>query len=335
MSEDAGKSDAGRFVRPKDLDNDNRTTLGARIMWRIEALAWDVLYWYPMKALPLTWASKFGGALLKTLGPLISQHRTMVRNLRMAFPEKSEAEVQKIARGSWETLGQTVGEMPHLAKLKFFQPGSRVEAVGFELLDEMRAAGKPAVMISGHFANWEVLATSVSLRMPDAQITYRSANNPHIDRRIAKARQAAGIGMLTPKGAGTRDLMRALSSGRSVALMNDQKFNQGIPVPLFGHDAMTAPGPTRLAMKYGAPLVPFSCVRVGPARYRLTVHEPFMPDADPDEDAAIYKTVLRINQFLEARIREHPEQWFWMHNRWPKDAWVKAGALEPKAPANP
>jgi KDO2-lipid IV(A) lauroyltransferase len=60
----------------------------------------------------------------------------------------------------------------------------------------------------------------------------------------------------------------------------------------------------------------------------VTVHEAFMPDADPDEDKAIYNTVLRINQWVEARIREAPEQWFWMHNRWPKEAWVKAGVLE-------
>ena len=132
---------------------------------------------------------------------------------------------------------------------------------------------------------------------------------------------------MTPKGAGTRDLMRALSSGQSVALMNDQKFNQGIAVPFFGHDAMTAPGPTRLAMRFNAPLQPMSTLRTGPARYRVTVYEPFMPDTDPDEDKAIYNTVLRINQFVEDRIREAPDQWFWMHHRWPKEAWVKAGVM--------
>ena len=129
----------------------------------------------------------------------------------------------------------------------------------------MRSAqsGKPAVFISGHFANWEVMASAICNRPLDCQITYRSANNPHIDRRIAKARHAYGINVLTPKGAGTRELMRALGRGQSVALMNDQKFNQGIAVPFFGHDAMTAPGPTRLAMKFNAPMLPISCLRTG------------------------------------------------------------------------
>jgi KDO2-lipid IV(A) lauroyltransferase len=205
----------------------------------------------------------------------------MVRNLRMAFPDWNEKQVQDVARGTWETLGRTAGEMPHLAKMKPYVANSRVEVVGAERLDAIRESGKPAVLIGGHFANWEVMASAICNRPLDAQITYRSANNPYIDRRIAEARHAYGINVLTPKGAGTRELMRALSRGQPIALMNDQKFNQGIAVPFFGHDAMTAPGPTRLAMKFKAPLVPFSCKRIGPARYRVTVHEPFLPDTNP------------------------------------------------------
>lgn len=326
MSND-NAGEPGRFIRPKDLDNAARTTFAARLAWRIEALAWDCVYWYPMKALPLTWASSTAAAILKLLGPLSSQHRTMIRNLRMCFPDWSEKQINAVAKGSWETLGRTAGEMPHLPRMKPYVPGSRVEVVGAERLDAIRESGKPAVLIGGHFANWEVMASAICNRPLEAQITYRSANNPHIDHRIARARHAYGINVLTPKGAGTRELMRALTRGQPVALMNDQKFNQGIAVPFFGHDAMTAPGPTRLAMKYKVPLVPFSCMRTGPGRYCVTVHEPFMPDADPDEDKAVYNTVLRINQWVEACIREAPEQWFWMHNRWPKEAWTKAGVL--------
>ena len=324
---DADKPEATRFIRPKDLDNSQRTTLANRIGWRIEAFAWDFIYWYPMKALPITWASNTVAAILRTLGPLTSQHRTMIRNLRMCFPDWTDKQIQKVAKGAWATLGHTAGEMPHLASMKPYKPNSRIEVIGAERLDAIRESGKPAVLIGGHFANWEAMSSAICNRPLDAQITYRSANNPHIDRRIAKARHAYGINVLTPKGAGTRELMRALGRGQPVALMNDQKFNQGIAVPFFGYDAMTAPGPTRLAMKFSAPLVPMSCYCISPGRYRVTVHEPFFPDADPDEDTAIYNTVLRINQWIEAIIRETPEQWFWMHNRWPKDAWVKAGVL--------
>ena len=84
---DTDKPEAARFIRPKDLDNQQRNTLANRIGWRIEAFAWDFIYWYPMKALPITWASNTVAAILRTLGPLTSQHRTMIRNLRMCFPD--------------------------------------------------------------------------------------------------------------------------------------------------------------------------------------------------------------------------------------------------------
>jgi KDO2-lipid IV(A) lauroyltransferase len=326
MSE-TNKHDSGRFIRPKDLDNDQRTTLGARIGWSLEAFAWDWVFWNPMAALPVETASNTVAGILGTIGPLTSQNRTMIRNLRMCFPDWNEKQIKEVSSGAWRTLGHTAGEMPHLAKMKPYTANSRVEVIGSERLDVIRESGKAAILIGGHFANWEVMASSICNRPLDAQMTYRSANTPHIDRRIAKARHAYGINVLTPKGTGTRELMRALGRGQPVALMNDQKFNQGIAVPFFGYGAMTAPGPTRLAMKFNAPLVPFSCRRTGPARYIVTVHEPFMPDNDPDEDKAIYNTVLRINRFMEDRIREAPDQWFWMHNRWPKEAWVKAGVI--------
>lgn len=325
MSED--KPEAGRFVRPQDLDNEQRTTLGAKAGWGIEAFAWDWVYWNPMSVLPLETASNTVAGILKTLGPMTSQHRTMVRNLRMAFPDSNESQVKDIAKGAWDMLGRTAGEMPHLKKIKPYVENSRIEVVGGERLDAIRESRKPVVFVTGHFANWEVMASAICNRPLDCQITYRAANNPYIDRRIAKARHEYGIQALAPKGIATRELMRALGRGESIALLNDQKFNQGISVPFFGHEAMTAPGPTRLAMRYNVPMLPISCLRTGVARYRVTFHEPFMPETGPDEDAAIYATVLKINQFTEARIREAPEQWFWMHNRWPKDAWAKAGVI--------
>lgn len=317
--------DAPRYIRPAQFEV--RATPARQFFWFLEALGWDWAYWGPMKSMPLEVASDLGAATLKRLGPLSSAHRTMLRNLRLAFPDRAEAELDNIATGAWETLGRTVAEMPHLSDMRPYVSNGRVEVIGAERLDAIRDSGRPAVLISGHLANWEVMASAICNRPLDCQITYRPANNPHIDKRINAARHAYGINVLTPKGAGTRELMRALSRGQSVALMNDQKFNQGMPVPFFGHQAMTAPGPTRLAIRYGAPLMPMSVARIGKAKYRVTVHEPFMPETGRNEDAAIYATLQRINNFMEERIREAPEQWFWMHNRWPKEAWRAAGII--------
>lgn len=314
-----------QYIRPKDIDN--RSTFWQRVQWRIEAIAWDVIYWWPMTALGPDRASNFGGWLFKKLAPLLSQRKTVLRNLRLAFPEKTEAEREAIADQAWENVGRTAGELPHLPKIDPYK-GNRVEITGLENLDAVAASKKGAVFISGHLANWEIMAAVICNRPVDCLITYRMLNNPHIDRRINKVRHDYGIDVLTPKGLGTREMMRALSDGRAVALMNDQKFNQGVAIPFFGHDAMTAPGPSRLALKYDVPIVLFSTTRTGPARFHVTIHEPFLPEKTGDTDADVKACVTRITAFVEEQVRANPGQWFWQHRRWPKDAWAKAGVMD-------
>lgn len=313
-----------QYIRPKDIDN--RSTLGQRLMWRIEALAWDVIYWAPMKALGPDRASNFLGWLMKRVAPLLSQNKTVKRNLQLAFPELSVEERDRIALDSWESVGRTAGELPHLPKIHPYK-GDRVEVIGAEHLDAVEASDIGAVFVSGHFANWEVMAAVICNRPVDCLITYRALNNPHIDRKLNKVRHDYGIGVLTPKGLGTREVMRALGKNRSVALMNDQKFNQGLAISFFGHEAMTAPGPSRLALKYNVPIVFTSTRRTGPARFTVTIHPPFLPEQTGDTEADVRTCVERITGLLEQEVRANPKQWFWQHRRWPKDAWRKAGIM--------
>lgn len=310
------------YVRPKDIDN--RASFWQRVQWRLETIAWDLFYWGPMKALGPDKASDFGGWLMRKIGPLLSQHKTMKRNLCLAFPEWNAAKVDEVALAAWDSAGRTAGELPHLPAIDPYTSG-RVEIAGLDILDGIRDSGKGAVFISGHFANWEIMPAAITQRIPHAVMTYRALNNPHIDKRIADLRAAYGTQVNAPKGIGTRELMRALSKGSPVALMNDQKFNGGISVPFFGHEAMTAPGPTRLALKYKVPIIPVSTTRTGPARFRIEFHTPFVPEDTGNTDEDILRTVKRINAFLEAQVRAHPGQWFWQHRRWPKEAWKAAG----------
>ncbi|MEM7491734.1 MAG: lysophospholipid acyltransferase family protein [Pseudomonadota bacterium] len=313
-----------QYIRPKDIDN--RSTFGQRVLWRLEAIAWDVLYWWPMKTLGPDRASNLGGWLFKRLSPVLSQRKTVLRNLRLAFPELTEDEREDIARQAWENVGRTAGELPHLPKINPYE-GDRVVVTGAEHLDQVEASEQGAVFISGHLANWEIMAAVICRRPVDCLVTYRMLNNPHIDRRINKVRHDYGIGVLTPKGLGTRELMRALSAGRSVALMNDQKFNQGLAVSFFGHPAMTAPGPSRLAHKYHVPIVPVSTRRTGPARFHVTIHEPYMPEKTGDTDTDVRRCLEYITAFIEQEVRETPGQWFWQHRRWGKDIWTMKGVM--------
>jgi len=156
---------------------------------------------------------------------------------------------------------------------------------------------------------------------------YILSSRKYIDEKIAIARIENAIPTLAAKGTGTRDLMRALNQGRAIGLMNDQKFNEGIAVPFFGYEAMTAPGPTRMAHRFKVPLLPVSVLRTAPARYTFEFHEPIWTDQDKPTEEAVLETLPKINKWVEDRIREAPDQWFWQHNRWPKEAWKQAGVM--------
>lgn len=313
-----------QYIRPTDIDD--RSTFRQRLMWRIESIAWDMIYWGPMKALGPDRASNFLGWLMKAIAPLFSQNKTVLRNLKLAFPDKSDEEIERIAKASWESVGRTAGELPHLPKIDPYN-GDRVVVEGTEHLDALETTDQGAVFVSGHFANWEVMAAAICNRPVDCLITYRALNNPFIDRKLNQVRHDYGIGVLTPKGLGTREIMRALSDHRCVALMNDQKFNQGLAVEFFGHKAMTAPGPSRLALKYKVPIALVTTRRTGPARFKVTVHPPFLPEQTGDTEDDVRKCVERITKIIEAEVRENPSQWFWQHRRWPKEAWRDAGVM--------
>ena len=306
----------GEYIRSKDVEN--RASLRRRIMWRFEALAWDIFYWWPLSLVSPERASNIGAWVMRRIGPRLSQHKVAVDNLTYAYPDWDEVKIKSTALEAWESAGRTAGELPHLHRIDPYSKDGRVEVVNAAGLDAIRTSAKGAVLISGHFANWEVMAAAICNRPVDCLVTYRAINNPHIDRRLNKVRRNYGIGVLTPKGLGTRSLMTALKAGRAVALLNDQKFREGLAIPFFGRDAMTAPGPARLAMKFDVPIIPLSTVRLGPARFRVTVHDPIVPKNIGDPSETLKATVTEITAFIEARVRENPGQWFWMHRRWPK-----------------
>ena len=294
--------------------------------FRVEGLAWKA-FLGGLGALSIESASKFGANLLPIIGPLTSANKTAERNIALAFPNESEAWRANVLKECWREVGRMAGEFPHMGK--YVERLNRGDII-FEGREKLEAVkDKGAVYIGGHFTNWEVTSLCLAQADPTCYFTYRPANNPIIDHDIVETRRQFGLELQAPKGReGGMGLMRALAKKRTVALMNDQKYNMGVASPLFGYDCMTADGPTRLALKFKVPLIPISGRRLDGLKFRVTVHDPIPLNYDaPEDDASVVDGVNRINQFMEARIREAPEQWFWVHRRWPKEAWVKAGVM--------
>lgn len=294
-----------------------KPSLSQDLVWRLEAFAFDVAAGLA-RLFPIDTVSDFGAWLFGRLGPLTSANRVAERNLRIAFPEASDGEIAALLAAQWNQVGRWFAEFPILDRI-IKDPG-RVEVVGAERLKAIAEGAGPVVFISGHFSSFEIMPAVIIHAGITCQITYRATNNPHVDERIRASRWRYGVRLFAPKGTdGARELLRALSRGESVALMNDQKFNGGIAAPLFGVEAYTAPGPSSFALRFGIPLQPMSVQRLEKARFRVVAHEPIVLKDTGDRAADIEAGVRRVNAFIEERVRERPAEWFWVHRRWPSE----------------
>ena len=285
-----------------------------RLQWRLEALGIDLLIAL-LRALPVDTASAWGGTVLRRVGPLSGAHRTARRNLTLAFPEMGEEERARILDGQWENFGRYIAEMAIMDRLTY--ESDRVEVVGMDRLRALAGQDMPSVFISGHFSNMEIMASVILAAGIDCVITGRAANNPYVNERLIESRRRYGVTLYAPKGSdGTRELLTALKKGISVALMNDQKNNQGVAAPFFGHLCHTASGPTKLALRSSGLLQPLSVTRLKGARFRVTVHDPIVLERTGERAADVEAGVRQVNAFMEQRIREQPTEWWWMHKRW-------------------
>ncbi|HVN01973.1 MAG TPA: lysophospholipid acyltransferase family protein [Caulobacteraceae bacterium] len=285
------------------------------LQWRLETVGYDAVSAL-MRALPIDAASNLGAWLGRAVGPLTSAHRTALRNLRLAFPEWSEAERRAMARRQWENAGRVLIEFFLMDKI--MADPSRVELVGEEKLDALKASGKPAVFVSGHFANWEVMAATKTRVGIEGVLAYRGANNPYIDKRMRESREAYGVTLFAPKGVeGGREVMAALKRGVSVGILSDQKYYEGLLAPFFGHLVRTQHAPVRFAMRFGAVLQPGWVERTKGARFRVFVADPIQLPAEGGSAADVESGVAQINAFIERRARARPWEYWWVHRRFP------------------
>jgi KDO2-lipid IV(A) lauroyltransferase len=267
-------------------------------------------------------ASNIMGWLFRTLGPALPVTRVAEANLRAALPELDAAARRRILRDMWENLGRTAGEFPHVADLpRDSATGPGWTMVNDHILAAQAEKGGPAIFVSGHIGNWEVLPPGVAAYGMPFSSVYRAASNTALNDIILALRRRAlrrNVPMF-PKGAqGARDALMHLRRGGYLGMLVDQKMNDGIEARLFGLPAMTAPAAAALALRFHCPIIPGHVERVGPARFRLVVDDPLpLPDSG-DRQADVRALTQMINDRLERWIRERPAAWLWLHRRFPR-----------------
>lgn len=256
-------------------------------------------------------AERAGARLGRLFYRLSKKHRNRaLGNLRLAMPELGEAEREKIALGVFEHFGRIAGdflrsmersEKEVLASIEVEERGARLE----DLKDP-----RGVIAMTAHFGNWERLAHWYSLTVREITVVARDANDAAMNDQVLRIRQHSGVNVVS-RGTSTRSLVRLLRGGGSIGILPDQNSEEAY-LPFFGKPCGTVLGPAKLCRMTGAPIVTLYCARIGPAKYKLILGEKIVAEEGLDDQAIM----TLANASLEKIIREFPEQWLWIHDRW-------------------
>jgi KDO2-lipid IV(A) lauroyltransferase len=263
-------------------------------------------------------------AMTRKIGPLLKEHRLGRDNLRAAFPEKSDAELEEILSGVWDNLGRVTVEFAHLDEFTVQGLGpDGPDTITYtpetlKHFEEIMGAGKPVIGFTAHYANWELGAVCAKSLGANTAVLFRPPAIGSVGDLIVKLREPLmGQLIATSLDAPIR-LARLIQSGTHVGMLADQHYTKGVPVTFFGRQCLGNPLVAMLARQTEAPIHGIRVVRKASDRNSFwgEITEAITPVRDADGRIDVQGTTQAINSVMEGWIREHPEQWLWLHRRW-------------------
>jgi len=263
------------------------------------------------------WVGRHLGMVMYYLDP---EHRKVaIQNLEIAFgQEKSKVERRSIAKKNFQNLGMMAIEFFRIPGMELETYQKKVEAEGVDQALKVLEKNKGALLLLGHFGNWELMALmSKVIQKTILVIAKPIKNNPWLERWFIESREGIGLEIIPPKNA-TQKVIQALSQNKVVGILFDQrgKRSKGLWVNFFGRKVSTTPGLAVMALKSGAPVVPVFMIRSGFQKHRLIVKEPLALIQTGDFRKDVEANTQLFNNTLESIIREYPDQWLWIHRRW-------------------
>lgn len=270
-------------------------------------------------ALPLGTSMRFGKSVGRFLARTFPKlKKTARRNLEIAFPEMTDAEREKIAHGTFESLGRHLGFVSHFKKFKHEDIRDLVEVVGREHFDEAHATGRGILFFTGHFGSWEVFNLLPPAFGFGMNILVRRIDNPLVETFVDQMRTRFGSVTLD-KTRAARTMFRVLENGQLLGILADLNVQEkeGVFVDFFGVPASTTVSIAKLAIKTDAIVLPaFAVWEEAKNKYVVYLEPPIEYTADDNSPENIRDLTQKITNVVEKYVRKYPEQWLWIHKRW-------------------
>ncbi|MHC4600477.1 MAG: lysophospholipid acyltransferase family protein [Planctomycetota bacterium] len=268
--------------------------------------------------LPWSFAYTAGDMVALAWWAVDQPHRRLaLENLGIAFPDWEPGRRRRAAFLNFRNLCRVLVETLRYEKLTPENWRDRVDLVHGEHFEKASALGRGVVAVSGHTGNWEWLSAH-AFRYGRVNIVAREIHNERMDREIRERREKAGVHQIYPTRRSPREILKVLRAGETVCFLVDQsaKGEEGVSVPFFGRPAPTHVGPAVIALRADAPVLPVFTRRTPDNRVQIVYQEPLTLVRTGDRQRDVEENTALITRQVEAFVRDHPDQWFWVHDRW-------------------
>jgi KDO2-lipid IV(A) lauroyltransferase len=258
----------------------------------------------------------FGRALGRLGFAFDAGHRSIaLRNLERCCPELGAGQRRRLLAACYRHFGEVFCEIFSVARLSEDQLTRRFDIEGLQHLEDAVGEGRGVMLLCGHFGNWQVAIYPLSLRLGGLQVVARPPNNPLVANDILGYRERFGVSVVA-RGGASQQILGIVRRGGRVGIVIDQRPppGTGIELPFLGLPARTTNVPALIAIRARTPAVPVACVPVGDGRYRIRIREAIEAEGKGTEAAT--RLTRRYIEAIEEDIRDRPELYFWMHERW-------------------
>ena len=282
------------------------------IKYFLEFLLWIILFLI-FKIIGFKNSSNIGGKIGEIFGPFIRSEKILKKNILNAFPNIDNNSLKKIKKDMWNNYGRTFAEYAFIKEFKNGKLEDNLKIEGAEILQKIIDEKKPVLFLSGHFANFELMAMVIERSGINLAAIYRPLNNFFIEPYITRLRKNNICKVQIKKGLnGIKEIFRFLKNNYSIAMMIDQRVGQGERIDFFKKKAHTTNLPALLAKKFKCQIVTIKIKRYENYKFKITIEKPVIFS----ETETVGSITLKLNSWLERTILENPSQWIWTHDRW-------------------